>query len=247
MYKLIPFIIIILTITSNSFSQNKADISFIYNSTSTNRINIEYRLPIKEQLKLTMGVVIGSNNNFGNVNHSRYIFVSDSIITRRVNAYTTFQSGLKIGFDRLLMNPLFSFGADFLIAYRKERLWIYNDSYIHIDSTNSWVPGYHSNYEAYHPEYNFSGNSKVKREYIVPQLQLTFSMNIPIVEGLFLNLFVGGLASSPILIKESSLFDPGSEFTPSGKLQKFEMTSQAGMGLRFSLGNEKVFTPKNTN
>ena len=245
-FYILTIIITIVTTTINA--QQKSDISLVYNTTQFNRLNIDYRLPIKEIYKLRFGVNIGTVNNYNFFDSGQYIYASDSLITKRFNAANTSQFGLKFGIERqMTKNSIFSLETDFMVSYRNEKLWIYNTNYIFNDTTNNWISDDFYNNSYQEKTYDFEGNSKLNRKYIVPQVQLNFVMNLPIVEDVYLKLFVGGLVGFPILINESNKFDPNNEFVPATDIQTFEMTSQAGIGLGVNFGKEKVFTPKATN
>ncbi len=248
MYKLI-FTTLLLSITSSFvIAQHKADIGFIFNTFKFNRINLEYRTPIRDNYKLKFGVTIGQSNDFSDKSpNNYYTFANDSVITLRKRNYTNFQGGFKIGIEHQLgSNSMFSFGADLNVAYRNEKVWLYDEHYLHIDSSNNWV------HEAFiYPE-NFYSNSnydnplttKINRTYIVPQLQFNFLIDIPVTKDLYLNLFVGGLIGIPFVLDEKNKFDPNNELPSLKDVYVFEMTSQAGLGFRYSIGKEKYFTPK---
>lgn len=248
MKKLFLIIITVCLLSNITFAQNRRDIGFVYNTFSFNRINIDYRTPKSDMYKLKFGFTIGQSNSFNDESsNSYYTFANDSIITKRQRSFTNFQSGFKVGLERRLgSSNMFSIGADFIIAYRNERVWLYDNNYLYVDSLNIWTPEYTVYPENYYlkTDYYQPLVTKVNRTYIVPQLQVNFLMDIPISKDLFLNLFIGGLFGTPILLQEKNKYDPQNELPSLKNVHTFEMTSQAGIGLRYSIGKEKEFAPK---
>lgn len=212
-----------------SISQTKGDIGFIYNSYNLNRINIDYRKPLGEKYKLVIGGVIGSLNT-GYWSKGDLVYGSDSLITFRNSISSSFQVGLKIGAERKL-SKLFSIGTGVMLAYRDQKNNISKTNYVFNDSTNTW--DIDNNTSMY--GFDNSNISKVRRAYFVPQLQVSFSMDLPIVERLYLNLFIGGLFSFPVFMSESQKNDPFKDYQTPSKTTNFEMSNQAGIGLRYAL------------
>lgn len=225
-------LIILVFLSFNTLNaQNNRDLSYIYNSYNLNRINLDYRQSINEKYKYKIGLVIGQGAS-SPFEKGDIVFGSDSLITYRYNVYNTTQFSLKIGGERVLGNSIFSIGADVLLSYRNEKNYIYYSDYIYDDSLKIWKDN-----TAYNPSgmgFDNPNNSKVKRGYFVPQLQLSFLMDLPIVDRLYLNLFVGGVFAFPILVNESKKYDPLNELILPTTLTTFEMSSLAGMGLRFT-------------
>lgn len=215
-----------------SISQTKGDIGFIYNTFSLNRINLDYRKPIGEKYKFKIGAVIGTNSSTFN-EPKNIVFGSDSLITFQDNVFSANQFSLKIGAERKLGESMFSIGTDLLFSYRDEKKWIYEYNYLHNDSLNNWQLQTANNSNGY--GFNNTTNSKVRRGYFVPQLQFYLSMDIPVVSNLYLNLFVGGVFSFPIFINESQKNDPFNDYPIPTNVNTFEMSNQAGIGLRYAL------------
>ena len=228
--KTLIIIVALLSFYTLNAQQNR-DFGFIYNTYNLNRINLDYRQLLGEKYKLKIGAVIGQGAS-SPFNKGDIVFGSDSLITYRYNVHNTTQFSLKIGGERVLGNSIFSIGADVLLSYRDEKNYIHYSDYVYDDSLKLW-----KDYSEYNPNgmgFKNPDNSKVRRGYFVPQLQFSFLMDVPITERLYLNLFVGGVFSFPIFIKESHKYDPLNELTLPTSLTTFEMSSQAGIGLRFT-------------
>jgi len=219
-----------------SMAQERADIGVIFNSHQLNKVSIDFRKPLEnESYKLIVGASIGSKYGSLYGYNSRIIFGNDSLIMYRNSPYKQFQGSLKFGMDKRLADSFFSIGANFIFSYRDEKIWFYNEKYFYIDSTNLWVPEYQAYPHSYEsPSFESSLVSKLRRGYFVPQLQFNFSANIPLNDQLLLHFFVGQLIASPIQVSETQKVDPLNEFS-TAKVQIFEMSTQAGLGVRFLL------------
>jgi hypothetical protein len=228
MKRLVPLLVICLPLFS--IAQERGDLSFIYNTYNYNRINLDYRKTINEHYKLKLGIVGGQYGLSPTFNQNIY-YGSDSLITYKFFAKQASQIGLKIGGERKLQQSIFSVGADVLLSYRDEKNYIYKSNYVFDDSLKIWKPE-STTQNGY--GFNNPNNPKVRRSYFVPQIQFSFSMDLPIVQNLYLNMYIGGLFAFPIFINESEKFDPFNEYVTPKKTSTFDMTSQAGLGIRYA-------------
>jgi hypothetical protein len=213
-----------------SIAQEKGDVGFIYNTYEYNRINLDYRKTINKHYKLKLGIVGGQYSGRPTFNPNIF-YGSDSLITYKFFAKSTSQIGLKIGGERKLQQSIFSIGADVLLSYRDEKNFIYKSNYVFDDSLKRWELE-STNKNGY--GFKNPNNPKVRRSYFVPQVQFSFSMDLPIVQNLYLNMYIGGLFAFPILINESEKYDPFNEYEKPKNISTFDMTSQAGLGVRYA-------------
>jgi len=212
-----------------SNAQRTSDIGFIYGTSELYRMNLEYRKPIKEKYNLKFGVSFGSALSPYFNYTSQIAFVSDSLIVKRNYSKDNLQFTIKSGFERQIKSSIFSFGVDVFMGYMEQGEQYYNTNEI-LSPNGKWGNEELFNFSNYE---NDPTSSFRNTKYIVPGLQINFSMDIPIENRLFLHLFVSQILTSPIYLSETIIQDPLNEFPVPAKTYIFNSQNQAGIGLRY--------------
>lgn len=225
----IIFVFIFIGNLFQTNAQRTSDLGFIYGSSDLYRMNLEYRKPIKEKSRLKFGLSIGSANS-PSFNYSSQIReVTDSLIVSRNYTQSSFQFTLKSGFERQIKTSMFSYGVDILFGYKERDEGYYQTKEV-LTPEGSWANEELFTFTNYETD---PLRSLRTTKYIVPGLQLNFSMDIPIEDRLFLHLFVSQILTSPIYLSEKIIQNPLNEFPNYSKSYIINSQNQIGIGLRY--------------
>ena len=112
---LIVLITFALSLSFSSYGQRNTDIGLSLSSDKEQRFIFEYRKPIQEKWRLTLGAAYGNHTyRYSNVLAS---FTDTSITLEDYNSHVN-KGSLRVGADRQIGNSIFSIGGDILLYYK---------------------------------------------------------------------------------------------------------------------------------
>lgn len=212
---------------SFTFSQSSPNLGLLISADKFERMSLQYRLPIKEKLRLNVSGTFGWENKFGNAYVTSF---NDSVINFQRNNSNKQIAGLKIGIDRRLKESIFSIGTDLIFRYTVQNNSIL-DEFIVQDSTTFETNSYVSNF-------NSIENAAIYKTYGWQSgIQLSIKADIPINEKFKLNLYtsITGIVDVNSSVREIS--DPNNKFDTNNWVPNsiIEISATAGVGLFYSL------------
>ena len=218
----------------NINAQNNPDIGISLSTFNRNRINLDYRIPIKEKSKLVIGLAYG--NYYSNIFYSgQIIAASDSLVTERHSLNSSNYFSVKTGFNRQINSSIFSVGVDCFFGYRNSRSSKSN-SYTVLDSNGTW--GAESNY-FFDPFTQDSTLATVSRHYFEPRIQAGFNMDVPIGSSFLLHVGFAANVWTSFFVKSENKVDPYNEFNDPSSYYVGSST-QLSVGLRYVFGSKDI-------
>lgn len=225
-YTTLLILLLIVNFSTQAQTDTSSDIGLSYGSYDLNRVNLEFRKPLKDKWKLRLGITAGSSYSSPWYNSSNILSVTDTLVTERLRIDNRTQFTFLTGVERQLRESVFSVSADLLFSYLQVTDGFYSKQ-TELNSNNEWEV-VTNNWEKENDL-----RSTRKTNYFTPGVQLKFAMNLPIRERFILHASIGGIFNSPIYLNESIQNDPLNEFKPHTKTTIFNFTNQANIGIRY--------------
>jgi hypothetical protein len=225
----IALITLALSFSFFSFGQRTSDIGIGLSTDQQQRFIFEYRKPIKEKWRLTLGAVYGHYNYRSG---GRIVAFSDSLAELQSSSSTVHKGSLRIGVDRQFGNSIFSIGTDLLLNYKSRYNYYHSLEYTQ-DTSGISLPYI---YGGYSPEGGFTA---YRIHYLGAGLQITGKMDLPINDKFSLNLFVGPAISLNSSFKIDNIMDPNNELeylNDMPRISTLDLDLVAGIGLKYAVG-----------
>jgi len=214
-----------------AFAQRSSDLGVQISTNNMQRLSLQYRAPVGEQLFFRLGGSYGIDA-YDYWSNGEIISASDSSVTERNYDNQEVFGSLTAGFEHQSSSSLFSFYGDVIVTYGNDQSSYSNSTQV-LRPNGVW-------------EYDFSDlgsasrqHAQVTRHFLRPGGQLGLAMNVPVGENFLLNLHVAGSLQTSILLAETDKINPLNEFG-SGNQSTIDFNSFVGIGLRYKLPTKKA-------
>ena len=233
-FKITTTLTLMLMYQFSMFSQTTSDIGIFISTVNENKLKIEYRKPLNEKYNLKLGIGYGTNYSSIFSGSGDIYNATDSLIITHSKNYSESKFGLQIGLDRQIKSSPFFVGLDFIMSYKKSTYMLTERNY-ELNENGDWT------YEYYNHSMNndFGGGYSIDSiyghtnvHYIIPALQLSIGVDLPLNERFLVNLSFANSMGVAVNVGESYKSDPLNEL---GYLKSTVLVnrSQFGIGLRY--------------
>lgn len=222
------FIIPLLMISYLSFSQREYDIGIQYDFVGYNSIHVEYRsdfmFPEDDPAYLVIGNFFQTYRNFSAIDYTYdYNWFSNTRIVRRqfVKGHTNIlKAGFSITHERI---PIFVSNVNVCFGYAFSNIQRADYMEYQESPDSDWI----ENNDI--PSGNFI---ETNRLFLVPGAEYKFSIEIPILDRVYLSSFAGLNILFARRIRDSKTVDPHNEFA-NDYLWEINANFDAGFGIRY--------------
>jgi hypothetical protein len=222
--------------TTNLQAQLKSDIGIRISTSRLEKIQLEFRKPVKEKYSLRFALSTGTNYTLPFFVH-KTISNSDTVLVYRdAGSYITRSYNLRAGIQRNLKWNVLSVYSDLSAGYYHQSSRggiLYNvnreDGYSYTTSQ----PTPHVSQEYYNAQYH---DSHWSADYISTGLSLGVSLDVPFYK-LILGVNVQANGTMGIPVHHRSVYDPDNDFGDIDVV-KFFWHPSAGIALRYMLGKD---------
>jgi hypothetical protein len=214
----------------NVAAQTKPDLGIQFNTAEQNRLQLQFRAPLKEKSMLRFTL---SQGQWSGYHFNRIIDATDSLVTFRENTAQGQYFDCRFGVERKIdFLKSFSIHADVVFVYQKSEYHNW-DSYSFKDSLNNWSQ---TNYYPHIPA--IAGNSATATEHFLGAgLVAGYSFNFPLADQFFLSCTMNFTTMSRSKISHHENADVQNEFY-NGKNTALDFHTSAGIGLRYIFGKK---------
>lgn len=231
--KILPFLVLIFSITS--FSQKRNDLGYLYSTDYNNTNTLEFRHLMDNGYRFKVGGFLGSDMDYSY--RESIISSTDTSVSFENYFKNSANYGIRIGLDKQMGASIFSFGGDINLAYRSvTQQYSYRTSYLTQDSIYLLEPFGVNNDLFYNSSY-------IVEQYFVPSLRLSFMMDVPLGDAFLINFNVSTNFGLPIYMGSKTIIDPNNKFT--SPASTFDFNTGFGLGLRYIIGSTPFEFKKN--
>lgn len=229
--KKISLTLLVVSLTANSFSQDRGDLGVIFSSNDKTTLNLEYRKPLKGKYDFLIGASYGSTwSDFG---YNNFVTGStDTSVTYGVNHSNGSHVFVRVGAQRQLKESHFSVGGELNLGYENEYRSYYNST-LYLDTMGGYSNG---PITTVFPVHDNPTASRKRSHYFEPGVRLSLNLDLPFGDRFFLHLSIATLFSAPIYLGETDFHDPHLKFQGNPPTI-FNYEQMGSIGLRYRFKN----------